>query len=476
MPMIETTTIRLTPAAAPARCRFRAEAVKNAVASSWSGEGPVAASMIVSAPASASSRPSPLTTSTPLERAIGTTSCPRCSRTSTRCDPSRPVAPVTAIFWFVCSVCMVFPFLAPSALFAVSLLRRTGPAQIDRGGWEDWTMRAGLALGRVRESPPVAWLRDVRERRRRIEWPENARRSTSGDRVAVVVVNHNTRARISELLFSLYRVLGRDQVARTVVVDNASKDGSLPVLEALSEAELIDLISNKRQRYHGSGLNQAVSWLASRQAGLPEAERIDYVWALDSDTLILRRDAVRDALEVFRRDRVAVIGQSWGERDGYEYLLPATLMFEPGLVWRHPVAPFSDDGNPERKLLETATDSGRRLVAFPFLHHSYVLHLGSGTMIEVASERTNRFHVWAQRDLAGRRHYTYTHHPLGPRIHAELRSAYEREIPDDTPEQLVRACLRDELIAVPEARPLPPAEVLQRLYDEGKDLAEYVLA
>src|SRR5918995_333395 len=53
MPMIETMTIRFAPAAAPARWRFRAEAVKNAVASSWSGEGPVAVSMIVSAPASA---------------------------------------------------------------------------------------------------------------------------------------------------------------------------------------------------------------------------------------------------------------------------------------------------------------------------------------------------------------------------------------------------------------------------------------
>ena len=55
MPMIETTTIRFAAAAAPARCRFRAEAVKNSVASSWSGEGPVAVSMIVSVPASASS-------------------------------------------------------------------------------------------------------------------------------------------------------------------------------------------------------------------------------------------------------------------------------------------------------------------------------------------------------------------------------------------------------------------------------------
>ena len=93
--------------------RIVAEAVKNAVACSWSGERPVAASMMVSTPASAASRPSPVTTSTPLERAIGTTSCPRRARISTRWDPTRPVAPVTAIRWLLGSVCMVLPFSAP---------------------------------------------------------------------------------------------------------------------------------------------------------------------------------------------------------------------------------------------------------------------------------------------------------------------------------------------------------------------------
>jgi hypothetical protein len=105
-------------------------AMKNSVAACWSGEGPVAVSMIVSAPASASSRPSPLTTSTPVEREIGTTSCPRCSKLSTRGDPTRPVAPVTAIFWPLSSACIVPPFEVPRA-YAVSPLGRTGPVQID---------------------------------------------------------------------------------------------------------------------------------------------------------------------------------------------------------------------------------------------------------------------------------------------------------------------------------------------------------
>lgn len=308
-------------------------------------------------------------------------------------------------------------------------------------------------------------------------WPRGAGRSADGNRVAVVVVNHNTRALISELLFSLHRVLGRDQIAEIVVVDNASSDNSLPVLRALDEAGLIHLIANRRQRHHGSGLNQAVSWLAARQASLKETERIDYVWALDSDTLLLRGDAVRDALDVFRRRRPAAVGESFGEREGYLYLHPSALMFEPGLVWRDPVAPFSDDGNPERRLLETATDSGHELVPFPFLHHSYVLHLGSGTLIDVADrERRSRWHVWAERNLRGRRDFTYTGHPLGPRLHAELRAAYQREVPDDSPQQLVDACSREELIVISDARPLPERATLQRLHDEGEDLAQYLTA
>ncbi len=72
--MIDTTTIRCTPARSPAACRFRAAVVKNAVASYSSPDGPVAVSTMQSTPTSAASSPSPVMTSTPSERAIGTTS------------------------------------------------------------------------------------------------------------------------------------------------------------------------------------------------------------------------------------------------------------------------------------------------------------------------------------------------------------------------------------------------------------------
>jgi hypothetical protein len=62
---------------------LRAAVVKNSVAARSSGEGAVATPMTVSTPARAAARPSPVITSTPVERDIGTTSCPPATSTST---------------------------------------------------------------------------------------------------------------------------------------------------------------------------------------------------------------------------------------------------------------------------------------------------------------------------------------------------------------------------------------------------------
>ena len=81
--MIETTTYRATPARSPACCRFLAAVVKNSVAARCSELGPAVTSMMASASLSASARPSPVMTSTPADREIGTTSCPAALSTST---------------------------------------------------------------------------------------------------------------------------------------------------------------------------------------------------------------------------------------------------------------------------------------------------------------------------------------------------------------------------------------------------------
>src|SRR5687768_8772010 len=76
--------------------------MKNSVAGPCSGDGHEAASTTHSTPARASLRPSPVTTSTPVDRDIGTTSWPAASSTSTGLRPTPPVAPATAIFLRSC--------------------------------------------------------------------------------------------------------------------------------------------------------------------------------------------------------------------------------------------------------------------------------------------------------------------------------------------------------------------------------------
>src|SRR3954471_13121169 len=88
----------------------------------------------------------------------------------------------------------------------------------------------------------------------RTVWPTPQPQSAGQPRVACVVVNFNTRWLIAGLLFSLYRLLGKDQFATIVVVDNHSQDGSLALLDGCAEAGLIHLIRNRGQRYHGPAL------------------------------------------------------------------------------------------------------------------------------------------------------------------------------------------------------------------------------
>lgn len=315
-------------------------------------------------------------------------------------------------------------------------------------------------------------VRNARQRALRVPWPVAAGGSDTGGRVAIVVVNYETRLLVAQLLFSLYRILGRDQFASVVVVDNGSRDGSPEVLRALHEAGLIHLIANRRQRYHGPALNQALSWLARRQRSVAAGERIDYVLLLDSDVLVLRRDAVSDAVAFMQESGAAVSGEIYQHPDAEPLVQLNSLMLNPAELWRRRFPPFLDDGDPARALQLAALDAGLRVERFPFLHHSYILHVGSGTLDRIAQtdQVENRFYDWA----VTHREPHYTNHPLGPRLREAVIAAFDSDVADDSAAALVAACQRTDLHNIPEAKPLPPIEELQRLFDQGVDLVEHL--
>lgn len=281
---------------------------------------------------------------------------------------------------------------------------------------------------------------------RRTPWPlARARKPGQKPHVGIVVASSNTKELIAHLVFSLYRLLGRGEFAQLVVVDNSSRDGSLELLGALDRAGLIRLIRNRRQRYHGPALTQGVSWLARRQAEVDQRHRIDYVWVLDSDVIVLRPDTVENVVGVLDESGAAAVGEaSFDPWHGREMLQPFSLMLDPALAWQRPLPAFEERGDPSAPLQLALEARGFRVVGFPFVAGGYVLHLGRGTLRAIADsgDVDNRYYEWA----LDHRDYHFAGNPGGSDVYDAFRRLFAAEVAELRPESLVEACLGSRLL------------------------------
>jgi glycosyltransferase involved in cell wall biosynthesis len=229
--------------------------------------------------------------------------------------------------------------------------------------------------------------------RRVTEWPATPTSNTPA-RVAVITVNYNTRLLIAQLIYSLYARLGTEQLAQVLVVDNASTDGSPELLERLAAEGLCEAIVNDEQRYHGPALNQAMNRLAEQAA----ARHIDYVWVLDSDCVIIRPDTLEAATRALRGSSAALAGQASASQWHTEETIGLySLLFDPSQVWREPIPPFEDSGEPSLALQLGCARAGLARIEFPFTRDAYLVHRGRSTLAEIASrgETANKLYDWA---------------------------------------------------------------------------------
>jgi glycosyltransferase involved in cell wall biosynthesis len=252
-----------------------------------------------------------------------------------------------------------------------------------------------------------------------------------------VVVNHNTRRLIAQLVYSLYRTL-RPPAFRLVVVDNGSSDGSAELLSAVAAAGLCDLIRNPDNRYHGLGLNQGVSHLA--EATRRDGEAVTGpVWLLDSDCVVTRPDALSAPCAVMRDTGAALVGQrGYDPSDEDELLGLHSLLIDPAQVWQPAIEPFEDHGSPSEALQRSCARAGLLAVEFPYTRGGYVIHVGRGSLREImaAQDRSNRHYEWATT-------HNEPHFALeadAPAAYAAFQAAFARDVPTLDPANLIRAC------------------------------------
>jgi glycosyltransferase involved in cell wall biosynthesis len=263
--------------------------------------------------------------------------------------------------------------------------------------------------------------------------------------VAIVTVNWNTATLIAQLLFSICRVVGREQVKRIVVVDNNSDDGSQALLEALSRAGVIDVIYNKHQRYHGPGLNDGIHFLERLQRNSKNAaDAIDYIWVIDSDCIILRDDVINDSVAALRKSGAGLCGQFQDEAMPEGYAHVSSLLFDPARAWRRGFCKFEEHGVPALALQRSMLKNNIPRLDFPFRDNGYLLHPGRGTLrvVRERAEITNNYYSWAED------HWEPGYHDVanGKVLHDEFLAVFNKEVPELSPQALVSACMRQERI------------------------------
>jgi glycosyltransferase involved in cell wall biosynthesis len=228
-------------------------------------------------------------------------------------------------------------------------------------------------------------------------WPIETNHCKTPETTAIVSVNYNTKELITQLIWSIYKNPGITGFAKLIIVDNHSIDGSLEILRALDNADLIELIENSQNIYHGPALNQALDFLAVGQQG-NTCQKINAVWIIDSDCMVLRPDTLENSTQVMTESKAAIVGQPVHDKWSKGSFGLHSLLIDPWKVWRNLINPFEEHGEPSKHLQESCVEQGLVLTSFDFIKDRYIIHLGRGTLAEIKknNDETNRYFDWAK--------------------------------------------------------------------------------
>ena len=320
-----------------------------------------------------------------------------------------------------------------------------------------------------------AWQWRVNRRLRpvfRKDWPaRTGGAATRRPRIAVVTVNYNTAPLLARLVFSLRRITDDNvEIGPIVVVDNNSTDGSVEFLKKMDEAGAITAVLNRRQKYHGPGLNQGMELLLQNaRSGKPGFTDIDYVFVVDSDVFICRGEVFSDAIKAMHAVRSPMAGEFEPNEyiaGGYSHV--SSLLFDPVLLWRRGFHPFEEHGVPALEFQRTVIKNRQTRLDFPFRTHLYLIHLWSGTLKAIcsANEKDNKYFDWASADLPKRSSLDQkTEYVL-----EEFEQLFRTAVPNFEPTAVAAACTEASRLRLKrpyEVAPATPFSPSGTISDDG---------
>ena len=273
----------------------------------------------------------------------------------------------------------------------------------------------------------------------RRSWPKV---EPANNAVSIVIVNYNTADLLAGLIFSLFRILGKDQFLKIVIVDNGSTDESVGLILALREKGLVDAILNSKQKYHGLGLNQGMNYL--RNLAMKQETACRYVLILDSDVVVLHRNTISDAVRFAESTNASLVGQfqyeGWPE--GYAHV--SALLLDPTKVWRRGVHPFDDSGTPAAKMHYSLRKKESGIKNFPFRDANYVLHIGRGTITKIHNSNSTKNRHYRSDPARVAPHFHGN--PHGQEIYNTFEDLFRLHVHSILPKDLLDACMQPSLL------------------------------
>jgi hypothetical protein len=169
---------------------------------------------------------------------------------------------------------------------------------------------------------------------------------------------------------------------------------------------------------------------------------------MDSDTVVLRSQIIH-AAEYMQKRQAELMGQIGYKREAHISCLLMDMKATNEINAR-----FVHGGSPSRSITALYRGHKRKIINYPFRSRYYMLHIGCGTR-KVIKEIGDTQNEWYD-DPADCNPW-YHADPLAPIIHDEFIQIFTQDVPKLTPDAVVRACLKDNLIELdlPDRAPLP---------------------
>ena len=196
-------------------------------------------------------------------------------------------------------------------------------------------------------------------------------------RFGLLTVNFSTTRYLKLMLLTLCDQLELSKVYRLIIVDNDSRDGGVPFLQALdARVECLHLVRCRIFPNHGRGLRQSVAFLDRVEEACPTKERANLLLCCDTDIIFRNPHTLSDVASTITSQEAAFAGElrlgafPWPEAQASFFALRRDCYARPDVV------PFVNHGAPAYWMQRSLWRAGLHLADFPSNRGGYILHRG----------------------------------------------------------------------------------------------------